>query len=78
MIETFSNGPRNSTRGKGLEQLHMFIDERDGGRRPPLVLKNFRANTSRSEILNDKKYIFNTVNSGQTLFSGQALVAQKS
>jgi len=52
MIETFSNGPRNSTRGKGLEQLHMFIDERDGGRRPPLVLKNFRANTSRSEILN--------------------------
>jgi len=28
--------------------------------------------------LNDKKYIFNTVNSGQTLFSGQAQAAQKS
>jgi len=28
--------------------------------------------------LNDKKYIFNTVNSGQTLFAGQAQVAQKS
>jgi len=36
----------------------------------------FRASASCSKILNDKKYILNTVNSGQTLFSGQAQVAQ--
>ena len=54
-----------------------------GGRRPP-VLKNFRANSvfrakaSCSNILNDKKYIFNNVNSGRTLFSGQAQVDQTS
>jgi len=47
-------------------------------------LKNFRANSvfrasaSCSNFLNDKKYIFNTVNSVQTLFSGQRQVAQKS
>jgi len=28
--------------------------------------------------LNDKKYVFNTVNSGQLCFSGQAQVAQES
>jgi len=38
----------------------------------------FRASASCSKILNDKKYIFSTVDSGQTLFSGQAQVAQKS
>jgi len=37
----------------------------------------FRARASCSKVLDDKKYIFNTVNSGQTLFSGQAQVAQK-
>jgi len=31
-------------------------------------VKNFRASASCSKILNDKKYIFNTVNSGHTLF----------
>jgi len=31
----------------------------------------FRACTSCSKILNDKKCIFNAFNSGQTLFSGQ-------
>ena len=50
---------------------------RGGGGRPP-GLKNFRANASCSKILIDKKYIFNTVNSGQTLFSRQAQAAQKS
>jgi len=56
------------------------IGVRDGGLgngRSP-VLKNFRASACCSKILNDKKYIFNTVNLGQTLFSGQAQVAQKS
>jgi len=38
----------------------------------------FRASACCSKILNDKTYIFNTVNSGQTLLSGQAQVAQKS
>jgi len=38
----------------------------------------FRASASCSKILNDKKYTFNTVNSRQTLFSGQAQVVQKS
>jgi len=47
-------------------------------------VKNFRATCvfqgkrKLLEILNDKKYIFSTVTSGQTLFSGQAKVAQKS
>jgi len=35
-----------------------------------------RAQINRSK--NDEQYIFNTVNSGQTPFSGQAQVAQKS
>ena len=54
-----------------------------GGSRPP-VLKIFRENSvfrasaSCSKFLNDKKYIFNRENSGQTLFSGQTQVAQKS
>ena len=44
----------------------------------PPVLKNYRANSvfragaSCSKILNDKKYIISTVNSGQLCFSGQA------
>jgi len=38
----------------------------------------FRGSASCLKILNDKKYIFNTVNSGQTLLSGQVQVAQKS
>jgi len=38
----------------------------------------FKASASRSKMLNDKKYIFNTVNSMQVLLSGQAQVAQKS
>jgi len=38
----------------------------------------FRASASCSKILNDKKCVFITVNSEQTLFSGQAQVAQKS
>ena len=42
------------------------------------VILFFRASASCSKILHDKKYIFNTVNSGQTLYSGQAQVAQKS
>jgi len=37
----------------------------------------FRAMASWSKILNDKKYIFNTVNSGHTLFSGQAQTCLK-
>ena len=52
------------------------IGVRDGGRgaRQPAGLKIFRANSvfraseCWSKILNDKKYIFNTVNSGHTLF----------
>jgi len=36
----------------------------------------FRARANCSRILNDKKYIFNTVNSGHTLFFGQAQVAK--
>jgi len=36
-----------------------------------------KASASCSKISDDKKYIFNTVNSGQTLFSGQAQVAPK-
>ena len=45
-----------------------------GGGLPPPDLKNFRetlffrARASCSKILNDKKYIFNTMNSGHTLF----------
>jgi len=31
-------------------------------------LKNFRASASCSKILNDKKYIFNAVSSGQLVF----------
>ena len=38
----------------------------------------FRASASCSKILNNKKYIFSTVNSGQFCFSGQAQVTQKS
>jgi len=38
----------------------------------------FRASASCSKILNDKKYIFNTVNSMQVLLSRQVLIAQKS
>jgi len=43
----------------------------------------FRANSVQGKskllkILNDKKYIFNTVNSGHTLFFRAAQVAQKS
>jgi len=47
---------------------------RGGAAAPPPGLKNFRTNSvfkasaSCSKILNDKKYIFNTVNSGHTLF----------
>jgi len=54
-------------------------------RRKPPGLKNVRANSvfrssrSSSKILNDKKYMFNTVNSysGHTLFSGQAQSCSK-
>jgi len=42
----------------------------------PLVF--FRASAICSTILNDKKYIFNTVNSMQVLLSGLAQIAQKS
>jgi len=38
----------------------------------------FRASASYLKILSDKKYMFNAVNSGQNLFSGQAQSAQKS
>ena len=39
-----------------------------GGGGRLLVLKNFRASASCSKILNDKKYIFNAVSSGQLVF----------
>jgi len=48
------------------------------------TVKNFRANSvfrasaSCSKILNDKKYLNTVKNSRETLFSGQAQVAQKS
>jgi len=48
------------------------------------TVKIFRGNSALQgrhklfKILNDKKYIFNTMNSGQSLFSGQAQVVQKS
>jgi len=71
----------------GLEKTTGFtgtcIGVQGGGAAAPPGLKNFRTNpvfrarASCSKILNDKKYIFNTVNSSQTLFSGQAQVAQK-
>jgi len=57
--------PQYSQRRRGQE-----------GGSPP-GLKIFRASASCSKILNDKKYIFNTVNSGQTLFSGQGQSCSK-
>jgi len=81
-----SGWKKNARRLKDINIKEMFKKIREIARKGPLpvsisvrvggappVLKNFRA-----KILNDKKYIFNTVNSGQTLFSGQAQVAQKS
>jgi len=37
----------------------------------------FRARAGYSKLLNYKKYLFSTVNSGNPLFLGQAQVAQK-
>jgi len=39
-----------------------------GERPPPLSLKNFRESASCSKILNNKKYIFSTVNSRHPMF----------